>query len=55
MKRASIFRALALVVLTCAASAGVLAQPNKYARDPKQLVDEDYTKKIKEYLSLIHI
>ena len=49
MKRASIYRALALVVLTCAASAGVLAQPNKYARDPKQLVDEDYTKKIKEY------
>jgi hypothetical protein len=49
MKRASIFRALVLVALTCATSAGVLAQPNKYARDPKQLVDEDYTKKIKEY------
>ena len=49
MKRASIFRTLVLVALTCAASAGVLAQPNKYARDPKQLVDDDYTKKIKEY------
>jgi len=49
MKRASIFRALVLVGLTCATSVGVLAQPNKYARDPKQLVDEDYTKKIKEY------
>ena len=31
------------------ASAGVTAQPNKYARDAKQLVDEDYTRKIKEY------
>jgi hypothetical protein len=40
---------MVLVALTCASSAGVLAQPNKYARDPKQLVDEDYTKKIKEY------
>ena len=49
MTRASIFRAMVLVGLTCATSVGVLAQPNKYARDPKQLVDEDYTKKIKEY------
>ena len=49
MKRASIFRALLLVLLTCATSAGVLAQANRYARDPKQLVDEEYTKKIKEY------
>ncbi|MFO7691948.1 MAG: M14 family zinc carboxypeptidase, partial [Vicinamibacterales bacterium] len=49
MKRASIFRALTLVLLAGATSAGVLAQPNKYARDPKQPVDEEYTKKIKEY------
>ena len=49
MKRASIFRAVVLVALTCATSAGVLAQANKYARDPKQPVDETYTKKIKEY------
>ena len=49
MKRASIYRALVLVLLTCATSAGVVAQTNKYARDPKQLVDEEYTKKIKEY------
>ncbi|MGE5199207.1 MAG: M14 family zinc carboxypeptidase [Rhodospirillaceae bacterium] len=49
MKRGSILRVLVLVALTCASSAGVLAQPNKYARDPKQPVDEEYTKKIKEY------
>jgi hypothetical protein len=49
MKRASLIRALVLVALTCATSAGVLAQPNKYARDPKQPADEDYTRKIKEY------
>ena len=49
MTRASIFRALVLVGLTCATSAGVLAQSNKYARDPKQPVDEEYTKKIREY------
>ena len=49
MTRASIFRALVLVGLTCATSAGVLAQSNKYARDPKQPIDEEYTKKIREY------
>ena len=27
----------------------MLAQSNRYARDPKQPVDEEYTKKIKEY------
>jgi len=35
-----------LVTLTGLSS---LAQPNKYARDPKQQIDEEYTKKIKEY------
>jgi hypothetical protein len=40
---------MVLTALTCATSVGVLAQPNKYARDPKQPVDEEYTKKIKEY------
>ena len=39
-------RLAVLCVLVVAMSAGVVAQPNKYARDPKQLVDEDYTKKI---------
>lgn len=29
--------------------AGLTAQPNKYARDPKQLIDEDYTRKIRDY------
>ncbi len=36
-------------VLAVAASLSVTAQPNKYARDPKQPIDEEYTKKIKEY------
>ena len=49
MKRVSIFRALVLVAVAGATSVGVLAQTNKYARDPKQPVDEEYTKKIKEY------
>jgi hypothetical protein len=40
---------LVLCALLAGTSVGVLAQPNKYARDPKQLVDEEYTKKIKEY------
>ena len=49
MTRTSILRAVVLVGLTCATSAGVLAQSNKYARDPKQPVDEEYTKKIRGY------
>jgi hypothetical protein len=43
------YRALVLAALACAASAGLGAQTNKYARDPKQPIDEAYTKKIKEY------
>jgi hypothetical protein len=40
------FTVFALVLFT---SLSVVAQPNKYARDPKQPIDEEYTKKIKEY------
>ena len=49
MKRRFTVRWLVFCALVAATSVGVLAQPNKYARDPKQLVDEEYTKKIKEY------
>lgn len=49
MKRQTLARMVVLCALAGATSAGVLAQPNKYARDPKQAVDEEYTKKIKEY------
>ena len=40
---------LVLWVLVTAGSLGPVAQPSKYARDPKQSIDEEYTKKIKEY------
>ena len=49
MTRRSMYRALVLAALACATSAGLVAQTNKYARDPKQPIDEAYTKKIKEY------
>lgn len=42
--------AAALVVVTGA----VLSAQSKYARDPKQPVDEEYTKKIKEYTTAPH-
>jgi hypothetical protein len=49
MKRLTSFRLAALFAIVVLASNGVTAQPNKYARDPKQPIDEEYTKKIKEY------
>jgi len=49
MKRRFTARWLVFCALVAATSVGVGAQPNKYARDPKQLVDEEYTKKIREY------
>ena len=49
MTRRSMYRALVLAAIACATSAGLVAQTNKYARDPKQPIDEAYTKKIKEY------
>ncbi|MCX6553285.1 MAG: M14 family zinc carboxypeptidase, partial [Acidobacteria bacterium] len=49
MKRFLTVRRAVLCALVAASSVGVLAQPNKYARDPKQLIDEEYTKKIREY------
>ena len=36
-------------ILVLAAGSFIAAQQSKWARDPKQPVDEDYTKKIKEY------
>ena len=48
MKRQVTFR-LSVCLLLLAAHSAAWAQPNKYARDPKQPIDEDYTKKIKEY------
>ncbi len=49
MKRVQTVRWVALCAIVIAGSAGVEAQPNKYARDPKQPIDEEYTRKIKEY------
>ena len=36
-------------ILVLAAGSFIAAQQSKWARDPKQPVDEDYTKKIREY------
>jgi hypothetical protein len=49
MKRLTRFRLAALFAIVVLAGIGVTAQPNKYARDAKQAIDEEYTKKIKEY------
>lgn len=49
MKRRTAVRWGVITVLVALAGTGALAQPNKYARDPKQPIDEAYTKKIKEY------
>jgi hypothetical protein len=49
MTRAQNIRRFALAAIILFAGAGVTAQPNKYARDPKQAVDLEYSKKIKEY------
>jgi hypothetical protein len=43
--------AAALIMLL---STNLLSAQSKYARDPKQPVDEDYTKKIKEYTTAPH-
>jgi hypothetical protein len=37
------------LLLIASGSAPLGAQQGKYARDPKQAIDEDYTKKIREY------
>ncbi len=49
MKRLTIVRLAALFAFVVLANSGLTAQPNKYARDSKQLIDEEYTRKIKEY------
>ncbi len=48
MKRFLSLRFLATVLVALAATATLTGQ-GKYARDPKQPIDEEYTKKIKEY------
>ncbi len=48
MKRHNALR-LFLCLLVLAGGSSAWAQPYKYARDPKQAIDEDYTKKIREY------
>ncbi len=54
MNTRSIVRWALVAALAAVASQSVVAQPNKYARDPKQAVDEDYSKKIKEYTTEPH-
>lgn len=49
MRPGLIVRWFTVFVLVLFSSLSVVAQPNKYARDPKQPIDEEYTKKIKEY------
>ncbi|HOQ60873.1 MAG TPA: M14 family zinc carboxypeptidase [Vicinamibacterales bacterium] len=49
MKRQTIVQVAALCAVAGATSVGMWAQPNKYARDPKQAVDAEYTQKIREY------
>jgi hypothetical protein len=49
MIRPSRTRFALAAVLAIAAGSLVAAQQSKWARDPKQPVDEDYTRKIKEY------
>ena len=48
MKRQATVRLFACLLVLAGASAA-WAQPAKYARDPKQAIDEEYTKKIREY------
>jgi hypothetical protein len=49
MKRFLSIRWALLCVLVAVSGAAAVAEQNKYARDPKQLIDEEYSKKIKEY------
>ncbi len=44
MTRLSIVRVSILCALAGASSVGVLAPPNTSARDPRQPIDEEYTK-----------
>lgn len=49
MTRHGLLKGFAAAVLLVAGSALLGAQGNKYARDPKQPIDEAYTSKIREY------
>ena len=49
MKRDATLRSLFLCLAWLALASAAWAQPGKYARDPKQPIDGEYTKKIREY------
>ena len=49
MKRQVFTTGVAALLLIASGSAPLGAQQGKYARDPKQAIDEDYTRKIREY------
>jgi hypothetical protein len=49
MKRQVFTTGVAALLLIASGSAPLGAQLGKYARDPKQAIDEDYTRKIREY------
>ena len=49
MTRKTSLRFLVAGLLAVAAGSALYAQQSKWAPDPKQPVDEEYTKKIKEY------
>ena len=49
MRRYGILKRSTLFLLLLAATAVAGAQTGKYARDPRQTIDEEYTKKIREY------
>lgn len=54
MRHRPIVRWFAVCALVAAAGLSVDAQPNKYARDPKQPIDEEYSRKIREYTTEPH-
>jgi hypothetical protein len=54
MNRSFVVRSIVVAALTLAAGTVSMGQQSPYARDPKQPIDEDYTKKIKEYTTAPH-
>jgi hypothetical protein len=54
MNRSLVVRSILVLALALSGSAVSIGQQSPYARDPKQSVDEDYTKKIKEYTTAPH-
>ncbi len=54
MRRLSRIRLLIAALLIVSAGGLLAAQQSKWARDPKQPVDDEYTQKIKEYTTAPH-